>query len=299
MRTICVMIIVLLLAPAYASGAGGLTLEHQLSFYKDESGAGMNRPEDVMCAGMDEIVVADTGNGRLLRYIIQENKIKKVSEIRSGEMGAPIRVMSDSQGDILVLDNRRHIVRLSPDGLFKAVLDLERAGRATVIVPRSFFIGPEDDLYVLDVFGGRVLVLNKDAEFQREIPLPAHGGTISDVIVDGHGRVLIIDTVKAAVYAAAKERSEFTVLAENMGGHMEFPVSLAADSEGRLFITDRTSGSIVILAQDGSFQERLLGKGWTDGLLRHPSRVCINKKNELFVADRGNSRIQMFMIRKK
>ena len=53
---------------------------------------------------------------------------------------------------------------------------------------------------------------------------------------------------------------------------------------------------IVILGQDGSFHGRQLSMGWTEGLLYFPSQMCVNDKGEVFIADRGNSRVQIFTL---
>jgi hypothetical protein len=36
--------------------------------------------------------------------------------------------------------------------------------------------------------------------------------------------------------------------------------------------------------------------GWNEGLLYYPSQMCISEKGEAFIADRGNSRVQVFNI---
>jgi hypothetical protein len=36
--------------------------------------------------------------------------------------------------------------------------------------------------------------------------------------------------------------------------------------------------------------------GWNEGLLYYPSQMCLNEKGEVFIADRGNSRVQVFSI---
>ena len=59
---------------------------------------------------------------------------------------------------------------------------------------------------------------------------------------------------------------------------------------------DENGGGIVILGQDGSFLGRQLSMGWNEGLLYYPTQMCINERGEVFIADRGNSRIDIFMI---
>ena len=36
--------------------------------------------------------------------------------------------------------------------------------------------------------------------------------------------------------------------------------------------------------------------GWKEGQLNHPSQLCVNDKDEVFIADRDNSRVQVFQL---
>jgi hypothetical protein len=73
---------------------------------------------------------------------------------------------------------------------------------------------------------------------------------------------------------------------------------LTTDNRGTIYIVDENGGGIVILGVDGTFVGRQLTMGWTEGLLYYPSQICINGKGEVFIADRGNSRVQIFMLTK-
>jgi len=53
---------------------------------------------------------------------------------------------------------------------------------------------------------------------------------------------------------------------------------------------------IVMLSEDGSFMGRQLSMGWTEGFLYYPTQICVNEKGEVFIADRGNNRVQIFAV---
>jgi len=59
---------------------------------------------------------------------------------------------------------------------------------------------------------------------------------------------------------------------------------------------DENGAGLVTLGQDGSFLGRQLAMGWSEGFLYYPSQMCANGRDELFIADRGNSRVQVFSI---
>jgi hypothetical protein len=71
---------------------------------------------------------------------------------------------------------------------------------------------------------------------------------------------------------------------------------MTTDNRGIIYIVDENGSGIVILAQDGSYLGRQLSMGWNEGLLYYPAQMSITDKGEAFIADRGNSRIQIFTV---
>jgi hypothetical protein len=48
------------------------------------------------------------------------------------------------------------------------------------------------------------------------------------------------------------------------------------------------------VGKDGSFKGRKLRMGWKEGELRYPSDICLDDQGNVFIADRGNNRVQMY-----
>ncbi|HUJ90588.1 MAG TPA: NHL repeat-containing protein [Syntrophorhabdales bacterium] len=271
-------------------------LRYNTSVYADVKGVGFNHPEGVACSDKSVLVVGDTGNDRLLRYALQEETLKAETEIKIPQLTNPIRVQMNSKGDIFALDGKqRRIVRLAPEGAFKGYLAPEGQSPST-FVPRSFKIDKDDNIYILDVFSGRVLVLNPEGKFQKQINFPKEYGFFSDLAIDPKGNILLIDSIKARVFLAAKGSSTFSPLGATLKEYLSFPTSITTDNRGIIYITDENGAAIGILAQDGSFLGKQLSMGWNEGLLYYPSQTCMNEKGEVFIADRGNSRIQVFTL---
>ena len=61
-------------------------------------------------------------------------------------------------------------------------------------------------------------------------------------------------------------------------------------------MVEGNGSSIVSFGRDGSFLARQLTMGWNEGSLNHPAQMCINDKDEVFIADRDNSRVQVFQL---
>ena len=288
------LLMTVLLLPAKSFSAEGVKLRHAASIYTDAIGGVIRQPEGVACNDTSLFIVADTGTGRLLRYGFQGGTVKPGTEIKVPELSYPVRVAMNSKGDIFVLDGKkRRILRLSPEGVFKGYLDPPDLP-SVAMVPKSFTIDHDDNIYVLDVFSERVLILDPRGKYQKQVAFPKEYGFMSDIAVDRKGTIYLIDSVQAAVAVAAKGSPGFTPLTKSLREFMDFPAGITLDSRGTILITDRNGGGIVVLGQDGAFHGRQLRRGRTEGLVNYPSQLCINDKGEIFIADSGNNRVQIF-----
>jgi len=292
-----ILMIGAVLLPMKSFSAETVKFRYLQSVYFDEKGGGLKQPEGVACNEKSLLVVGDTGNDRLLQYTFQEKSLKAGNEIKIPQLTNPIRVQINSKGEIFVLDGKkRRIIRLNPDGTFKGYVDAEGIPSPSTFVPRSFKIDRNNNIYILDIFTGRVLVLNSEGKYQKQIPFPKDYGFFSDLSVDSKGTLVLVDCVKAMVFSAPKDSNTFSPLTKDLREYLNFPTSITTDHRGTIYIVDENGSGVVILGQDGSFQGRQLNMGWNEGLLYFPSQMCVDEKGEVFIADRGNSRIQIFTL---
>jgi hypothetical protein len=117
---------------------------------------------------------------------------------------------------------------------------------------------------------------------------------VSDLAVDFAGNVLLLDSIKRRLYAAAKDTGSFTALGGSQTESLNTLPTYMTASKGMIFVVEGGGGSIVSFGRDGVFLAKQLTRGWTEGFLNYPSQICINDKDEVFVADRDNSRVQVF-----
>ncbi len=292
-----IILIGIVALPFNSFGAETMKLKFLQSVYADVKGGGLKEPEGVASNEKSVLIIADTGNDRLVRYEFQDKSLKGGTEIKIPQLSSPIRIQMNSKGEIFALDGmKRRIVRINPDGSFKGYVDAEGVSSPSIFVPRSFKVDGNDNIYVLDVFAGRVLVLSPEGKYQKQIVFPKEYGFFSDLSVDSRGNILLIDSVKAMVFSAPKDANSFSPLTKSLREYLDFPSSLASDRRGTMFIVDKDGSGIVMLGQDGSFMGRQLSMGWTEGLLNFPSQISLNEKGEIFIADRGNSRVEIFTL---
>lgn len=280
---------------AVSNAAEPIKFKQVAPIYVDGKGAGIRQPESVDCRG-NSLVVADTGNGRLLRYTIAGENWAPAGEIVLPQLPSPIRVGVNSKGEIFALDGQsRKISRIASSGEFLGYF-VPTGDVQGGIVPRSFRIDRDDNLYLLDVLSARVLVMDPSGKVQREISFPKEYGFFSDLAVDPGGNVLLLDSVRKKVFKVAKSFANAAPLTDRLEDEAYFPTAIATDRQGTIFSVDQNGSGIVILGSDGSFRGRRLSMGWKEGFLRYPAQMCVTENGTAFIADRGNNRIDGFQI---
>lgn len=296
MNAFAVMII-LFFIPLNSFGAEAVKMRFVTSVYLGANEGKIKLPEGVACSEKSIFIVADTGNKRLLRYSFQDGIVKGGEEIKIPELPYPIRVQINTAGEIFALDGKlRRIARLSPDGTFKSYIDPQGLPSSSTVVPKSFRIDDKDNIYILDIFSDRILMLNPDGTYLKHLGLPQDKGFISDFAVGPAGNIFLLDSAKVMVYSSSQGSTEFSPLTGSMREDINFPATMTVDKRGIIYIADQTGGAITILGQDGSFQGHQLAFGWKEGLVRYPAQLCINEKENVFIADRDNSRVQIFTL---
>lgn len=295
--SLMILFISILFLPQNSFSAETVKFKYLQSVYFDDKGGSLKQPEGVACNEKSVLVVGDSENSRLLRFIFEEKSLKGGTEIKVPQLSYPIRIQINSKGEIFALDEKqRRIIRLSPEGEFKGYVSPEGLPSPSTIVPRSIKIDANDNMFVLDIFTGRVLMLSPDGKYQKQIQFPKDYGFFSDLAIDSRGNILLIDCIKAMVFSATKGSNSFSPLTGSLREYLDFPTSITTDNRGTIYIVDENGSGIVILGQDGSYLGRQLSMGWSEGLLYFPSQVCVNEKGEVFIADRGNSRVQIFTL---
>lgn len=287
--------LVVLVVAFPTSGAGAIKIKWVTSIYADASGVGLKYPEGVAC-GSDFIVVADTGNNRLVRYTYRDESVIPDAEF-SVPRSVPIIVQLNAKGDVYFLDGReRRIVKIGATGEEEGPVKPKSVPSSKEIIPKSFRIDDRGNIYILDIFSAQVLVLDADEQYLRRIPFPERFGFFSDLEIGGQGQVFLLDSVEAVVYSAAEDSKTFSPMTASLKDVMNFPVRMTIDDQGILYLVDQNGSGLGIIGQDGSFLGRKLGLGWNQSGLYYPSQSCISGNGSVFIADRNNSRVQMFMI---
>ena len=282
------------LLAASEARAQSLALKPEVAVYQDAKEIGLKAPEGVACREDGAVLVADTGNGRLLRFTWKEGVLSAATEVKVAQVTAPGDVQLDATGaGFLVLDRKeKRIARVDGAGALAGWLDPKGMTKGSV-VPASFAAGADGSVVILDAAATQILVLEPDGAVRRKVPLPRDGALFTAVAEGANGTVYAVDAIAARVWSAPKDAKEFKPFTEPLKGYMNFPGHLVATARG-LVLVDQNGGGLVVVGQDGSYLGRQLSMGWSAGFVYYPAQICVTGPGDVFVADRGNNRVQVF-----
>jgi len=296
--SVSISIFFLLLGAPFTATAETAKLKHLVSIYADADGMKLQNPDGVACQD-DSLLVADSGNARIVRFSYKNSTLATEGQYPL-ENAYPIVVQVDAKGAIYYLDGKqRRIGMLSASGEPKGYLKFTGLPAPETLIPRSFRIDKENNIHLLDIFSERVVSVSPAGNFIKSIPFPEEYGFFSDLAIDQRGKIFLLDSINARIYVENEQGDGFAPLSRNMKEYMNFPTGISLDRNGQIFLTDEYGSGLVMIGRDGSFLGRKIGMGWIDGLLFYPSQLCINGSNQIFIADRSNSRVQLFGLAEK
>jgi DNA-binding beta-propeller fold protein YncE len=133
-----------------------------------EGGRGSGKGEFDLPSGMcidgnGNILVADTGNGRIEKFSPTGSFLSVIASKGSGhgQLGEPNGIAVDRSGNIYVAEvaSNHRVQKLAPDGTFIAEWKGPDAG---FYGPRRIVIGPDDSVYVVDQGRTRIVKFSPD-----------------------------------------------------------------------------------------------------------------------------------------
>lgn len=293
----CIFVFVMLAAPLKTRAAETVRFRYDMSLYTDDQGIPLKQPQGLGCTDNSVLVVADTGNSRLLRYTLTEAADKPgVQVLKPAAAVYPQKVRLNGQGEMYVFDGKqRRVMHLSAEGKYLGFIDPVGTPEPAQIAVRSFDIDADGNLYYLDILSRRVLVCNSKGEYLQQVQFPQEYGFFSDLAVDARKSIFLIDSINAQVFTAKPGEAQLSPLSQKLAEYARFPTDITLDQQGYIYLADRNGSKIVVVGRDGTYVGKISALGWKEGLLGHPTQICLNKSGEMFIADTSNNRVQKFI----
>jgi len=267
---------------------------------------GLLRPQQIRYdARHQEFYVADTGNDRIV--ILDENGLNVFELSASDVFHVPLDVAVLSDGRILVLGSM-------PSGKSIQVFDYN----GNYLYPFAVHSGPdavqtdivsmatdnEDQIYLLDGGGQRILIYDVGGEFLSQISLFAEltekerGEQVLGNLSVLEDMIYVPAPMIGSVYCYAKKGTFIKMIGQKGGayGELSFPIAISADSRGNMLVLDKHRHSIVAYDNQGKPIGEMGGKGTGSGWFYHPISMVIDTKDRIWVAQIFQNRIQVLQL---
>lgn len=168
--------------------------------------------------------------------------------------------------------------------------------------PRAITIGPDDNLYVIDMTA-RIQVFDLDGNFLRSWRTPAFkNGKPCGVSISNDNLLMVADThyYRILFYSLDGVLDESRTIGGENGtgpGQFGFVTDVVQDSEGNYYVSEYGDyDRVQKFNSEGEFVYEWGGHGEAPGEFLRPQGLMIDDEGLLWVADASNHRIQIFDV---
>ena len=215
--------------------------------------------------------------------------------IGKGMLGGSLRgITFDLKGNVWVTDmENNEVLKLSQDGRLLQTIDRAGSKSDHLIRPLGVSVNPEGLVYICDSGNHRVTVHDEEGMFLFAFESERSGrgcfGEPRDVTFGSDGLVYVTDGENSRVRVRSKKGSfqrDFTTKYS--------PTSIAATGNNHLLINSHASNTVMVYTLEGQLVHEFGGRGSDPGRFRGPLGICVDDSGAVYVADFGDSRVQVF-----
>ena len=227
-----------------------LTLRTLGVFGHDE----LRAPHDVTFDAAGRLLVADSGNDRIVAYRVNGTGGTFIEEVAVG-LASPEGVAVARDGTIYVTNARSHDVVAIKGGKRTARVGGSGGGPNQYDRPHDIAVAPDGRVYVVDAGNNRIQVLTPDLEFIEEIAGPPFDFNEPKYIAfDAHGWLYVADENNNQVKIFDSDRRPVEVIGtrtRGRGGGMFYQPEGVDVRGDRLWVADTYNDRIVHFRLEG------------------------------------------------
>ena len=260
----------------------------QMSLRIETPGDAMYMPSAVAFdTATERYYVVDTGHNRLVSFSRAGQMLKAFSA--DDRLLAPFDLVRFDNGQLWVVEKGRNSLTLIDVAAKEVKPHLLKDGDHQIFPDRIASVGQK--LYVLDRSSGQVLRLGADLTVEQRFDCPDCIDGFADFVIV-NDTVLALETLDKQLFRFKSDGSIAETI--HFEGKVDFPVSLAVDPTGSIYILDRHQHKVVVFSREGYFQYTFLGLGQGPGQLYFPRQMRFDPWGRLCVVDEGNGRVEVF-----
>jgi len=274
-------------------------------------GLGAFQEPAAICARGGKIVVADTStrkfqvfgrDGRAVGESRNNLNNKAASKTSGGIFSKPSSVAIDTRGRIYAADSSDHFIRVyDGQGMFMREMQNKHGKDGGIL---GLLCDSAGNLYFSDPDNGCIQIISADmgtwmrkvgskgtADGQLQLP--------QSIALDRFGQLFVVDYTasKISVFSKAGLFVRSWGSKGTNKGEFNVPRGIAIDKFDRVYVADSLNHRIQVFTTNGDYMYQFGGRGAELGRFMGPSDLSIDPDNNcLYVADRGNCRVQVFEL---
>jgi DNA-binding beta-propeller fold protein YncE len=280
--------------PAAVAVSGPLRPHYLFSIY------GVQRPVGVaVTPAGDRVYVTESEGQRLIHaFDADGNELFSFAPPdTSPATRAPVYIDLDETGRVFVSDRARHAIDIYDAGgnYQETMKPLTKNGWSPLGIT---FVG--DSLYLTDVAPDkhRILEVGPDGRLALQFGREGRGGGDelwfpNDVVVDAQGRIYVSDSNSGRVKIFDRSGN----LLDTIPG-FALPRGMAIDDQQWLYVVDTVDHTVNVLDVSGESPKALFSfgvRGMGNGEFNYPNDIAIDGNRRLYIADRVNDRVQVWL----
>ncbi len=214
----------------------------------------------------------------------------------NGQFNEPTGIaVETASGTVVVSDEKNNRAEeFNSAGEFLRSFGTEGTGNGQFKEPRGIAVGTNRGLFVTDTGNNRVEEFTEKGEYENQFGTTGSGNgqfnSPKGVAVDLKGNIWVADSGNNRVQEFKSKREYVRQFSAGTN-----PVGIAVDSKGNVWNDNEDeTGAIEEHNEKGELLQRFANRGEGEGEVLEPRRLAIDSSGDLWVADAGNNRIDVF-----
>jgi DNA-binding beta-propeller fold protein YncE len=307
-KTLAILFVALLFSSA-ASGQEAYTrIPAKFLFALGGEGTALNLEQPLKVRPdrrRQEFYLTDTGHNRIIILNSQGNYLFDFADRE--KLQAPCDLGVDIQGRIYVLCTpvEGHPLQVFDyNGDYLNSFAFHGGPSLDSVSFNSFVIDDQEQMFLADEKGGRILSYDLSGDYKMEFPLfsglneKLRREQVLGAIYEDGSLIYVPAPMLGSVYCYDKLGALVKVVGRTGGGYGElaFPISVSTDIQGNVLVLDKHRHTVISFDSTGNVNGEIGGMGSGPGWFYHPIFLSTDSRNRIWVVQGFNNLVQVLQL---